>query len=161
MTSERIDFKTTLGNAKSEFVALQQELGECLARQEELEKKLAAVRQMIYSFSNVLGETFDEADELGLTEAVRQAFKSSSSAMSALQVKGRMVDLGFDIAKYGNIMAAVHTVIGRLVKQSEIMQNGTDGAGKPCYQSIPKMAPPPGTIKILTPDGIVHDVSKK
>jgi hypothetical protein len=46
--------------------ALQKDLGDCLKQQDQLEKKLTAVRQMIYGFSNALGEEFDEADSLGV-----------------------------------------------------------------------------------------------
>jgi chromosome segregation ATPase len=134
VTDERIDYKKNLASAKVEFASLQKELGEALKRQEELEKKLTAIRQMIYSFSDVVGESFDEVEELGLTDAVRQAFRTSATRLTPPQVKARMWELGFDVTKYGNAMAAIHTVIGRLVSNGEITQNGTDGANKPAYQ---------------------------
>jgi hypothetical protein len=131
----RIDFKETLKNAKAELAELQHEMGLCLQRQEELEKKIAAIRQMIMGFSAALGEQFVEEDSLGLTDAIRQAFKTHEAPLTPTDVRGRLEALGYDTSKYGNMMASVHTIINRLVTQGQIRQNGTI-AGKPAYQWI-------------------------
>jgi hypothetical protein len=128
-----MNFKESLDNAKAELVELQQELGYCLKNQEGLEKKIAAVRQMIAGFSDALGEKFVEEDSLGLTDAIRQAFKTSDASLTPTDLRGRLESLGYDTSKYGNLMASVHTVINRLLHQEQIQPNGTIG-GKPAYQ---------------------------
>ena len=130
---ERLDFRQSLKAAKAELIALQQELGNCLAEQEELERKIAAVRQMIFGFSNALHEQFEEADELGLTDAVRQAFKTSKVPLEPTAVRTRLQELGFNISKYGNFMASIHTVIGRLVTSREIKQQNAQPGNKVAY----------------------------
>jgi hypothetical protein len=142
----RMDFKESLKAAKAELAALQHELGGCLKHQEELEKKIAAVRQMITGFSDALGEQFVEEDSLGLTDAIRQAFRTSGSPMTPTDVKGRLETLGYDTSKYGNMMASVHSVINRLVKQGQIRGVGALG-GKPAYQWS---GPSPSVEDILT-----------
>lgn len=142
----RIDFEQTLRAAKDELAALQMEMGQCLSRQEGLDKKIAAVRAMIIGFSSALGKEFDEADSLGLTEAVTKAFATSSNRLVATDVKDRMKDLGFDVNKYGNMMAAIHTVIGRLANQGKIKQNGNIN-GKPAYEWM-GLTPPPQPISL-------------
>jgi cysteinyl-tRNA synthetase len=132
----RMDYKQSLENAKIELAALQKELGECLRSQEELEKKIVAIRQMIVAFSNALGQDFDEGDALGLTDALRQAFKTSNMRLAATDVRLRLESLGYDITRYGNMMAAIHTVISRLVDQGQIRQNGTNNSNKPVYEWI-------------------------
>jgi hypothetical protein len=136
MVEQRIDFKKSLNDAKGELRALQAELGECLAQQEEIERKLLAVRQMIVSFSNVLGEQFEEADELGLTDAVRQAFKTQTAPLEPTAVRTRLQQLGFNTNKYGNFMASVHTVINRLVKSGEIKQQILQPGNKVAYMYL-------------------------
>jgi chromosome segregation ATPase len=130
---ERLDFRQSLKAAKAELAALQQELGDCLGQQEELERKIAAVRQMIFGFSNALHEQFEEADELGLTDAVRQAFKTSKGPLEPTAVRTRLQELGFNISKYGNLMASIHTVISRLVHQQQLKQQQIQPGNKVGY----------------------------
>jgi hypothetical protein len=131
--TERLDFKQALKAAKTELVVVQEELGECLARQEELEKQLAALRLVISGFSSGLGEQFEEADEIGLTDAVRQAFSTHSTALEPTAVRTRLQQLGFNTKKYGNFMASVHTVINRLAQRGEIKQQQIQPGNKVGY----------------------------
>ena len=133
MVEQRIDFRKSLTEAKDELRALQAELGDCLAQQEGLERKILAVRQMIVGFSNVLGEQFDEVDELGLTDAVRQAFKTQTAPLEPTAVRTRLQELGFNTNRYGNFMASVHTVIQRLLKSHEIKQQVIQPGNKVAY----------------------------
>jgi len=45
--------------------------------------------------------------------------------------------MGYDTGKYGNLMASVHSIIGRLEKRGEIRSSGTIG-GKPAHVWVPK-----------------------
>jgi hypothetical protein len=139
--NQRLDFAESLKAAKVELGELQAELGECLAQQEELEKKIAAVRQMIFGFSNALGETFEEADEIGLTEAVRQAFKTQTEPLEPIAVRTRLQQLGFNTKRFGNLMASIHTVINRLVGQGQIRPQNLQPGNKPAYVWIPRLGP--------------------
>ncbi len=131
-----MDFKQSLELAKGELKHLQQELGECMKKQAELEKKIAAVRQMIVGFSDALGEKFIEEDTLGLTDAIRQAFKTAGRRLAPTEVKDRLESIGYDTSKYGNMMASVHSVINRLVQQKQLQQINV--GGKPGYEWIPQ-----------------------
>jgi hypothetical protein len=159
----RMDFREALNSAKAELTALQQELGTCLKQQEVLEKKIVAVRQMIVGFSDALGEQFVEEDSLGLTDAIRQAFKTSSQPMTPTDVKGRLELLGYDTSKYGNLMASVHTIITRLTRQGQITAAGTAG-NKPTYRWVQKMDPLPAYPPTVSPPPTadhVEDALKK
>ena len=112
-------------------------MGECLERQEELEIKIIAVRQMINGFANVAGEVFDEADELGLTDAIRQAIKTNMAPLEPTDIRTKLQQLGFKTAKYGNFMSSVHTVIGRLLKNGEIKQQNIP-PNRPAYIWVDK-----------------------
>jgi hypothetical protein len=133
MTAQRLDFKDSLKVAKAELFTLQEELGILLEQQEAVEKKIVAVRQMIVAFSNVTGELFEEADEMGMTEAIRQAFKANKGPLEPTAVRTRVQELGFDTKKYGNFMASVHTVINRLVQQGELKQQLVQPGNRNAY----------------------------
>jgi len=83
------DFRQSLENAKAELSALQQQLGEAIAVQEELEKKIVAMRQMIVALSNVLSEQVEEPNDIGMTDAVRHAIKTHNGPLEPTAVRNR------------------------------------------------------------------------
>lgn len=117
---DRMDFTKSLETAKVELAHLQKELGDCLKEQGRLEKKIVAVRQMIVGFSDALGEKFVEEDSLGLTDAIRQAYKTAGGKLAPTELKDRLESIGYDTSKYGNLMASLHSVINRLVTQGQL-----------------------------------------
>ncbi len=132
------DYKAVLEMAKADLLQTQNEMGDCLKRQEELEKKIAGLRATIAALSRMLNEEFVEEDAMGLTDAIREAFRSVglSGNLTPTEVKGRLEMMGYDTRKYGNVMASVHTIINRLESKREIRNVGTRGDGKPCYQWV-------------------------
>lgn len=154
-----INYKAVLEAAKVDLMREQNALGDCLKLQEMYEKKISGLRATIAALSRMLDEEFVEEDALGLTDAIRQAFKSAGTNgnLTATEVRGKLEMLGFDIRKYGNLMASVHTIVGRLVNSGYIRHVGTRGGeNKPTYQwtgketflletAPAKMTPPPAS----------------
>lgn len=131
------NYKAVLEAAKADLKKEQNALGDCLKRQETHEKKILGLRATIAALSRMLDEDFVEEDALGLTDAVRQAFKSAgpSGNLTATEVRAKLEMLGFDIRKYGNLMSSVHTVCARLLNSGYIRHVGTRaGENKPTYQ---------------------------
>jgi chromosome segregation ATPase len=129
------DFKDTLDKAKKELISNQQRLGRILQEQEELENRNTKLREVVNTLSRLLGEQFVEEDAIGLTDAIRQAFKTSSTPLQPTEIRDRLKSIGLDITKYGNVMASVHSVINRLLSRREIQQVAV--GGKPAYQWKP------------------------
>jgi hypothetical protein len=143
MAVTKDDYKNTLEKAKAELIANQQRLGTLLQEQEEVEDYNVRLREVIVTLSRLLGEQFVEEDALGLTDAIKQAFKSSSVPLHPTQVRDVLKSMGIDITKYGNVMASVHSVINRLNTRGDI--TGCIVGGKPAFQWNPvrRMTPPP------------------
>lgn len=114
-------YKAAFKKAKLDFVLAQKELGETNRRKAELETRVASLRETVIALGRICGEEFDEADALGLTEAIRQTFMASPNlVMTAQNVRDRLEALGFNVAKYGNALASIHTVITRLQRKGDI-----------------------------------------
>ena len=131
------DYKAILESAKADLIKEQNDLGDCMRRQEMHEKRISGLRATIAALSRMLDEEFIEEDALGLTDAIRQAFKSmgKNGNLTPVEVKGKLELLGFDTRKYGNLMASVHTILNRLVQSGYIRPIGTRGGeNKVCYQ---------------------------
>jgi hypothetical protein len=123
--------------AKADLMKEQNELGDCLKQQEMHEKRISGLRATIAALSRMLDEEFVEEDALGLTDAIRQAFKSmgKNGNLTAVEVRASLEMLGFDTRKYGNLMASVHTILNRLVHSGYLSPIGTRGGeNKVCYQ---------------------------
>lgn len=144
------DYKVVLDQAKTDLLKTQEQMGDCLKEQENLEKKIAGLRATIAALARMLDEEFFEEDAMGLTDAIREAFRSmgTNGSLTPTEVKGRLEMMGYNTAKYGNVMASVHTIINRLATKGEIKQVGTRADNKPCYALVVRpntitKAPPP------------------
>ena len=143
-----IDHLQHLESLKSELLERQRELGGYIQKQEELETRVASLREIIAAMSRMLGQEYVPEDAMGLTDAIRHAFKTAGSTpLAAVDVRERLKQLGFDITAYGNVLNSIHTVIGRLATRGEIKDAGVKGPtnqrGYSWAAPIGKIAPPP------------------
>lgn len=140
------DYKKILEQAKKDLLGAQEEMGECLEQQEQIEKKITALRQTVTALSRMLDEDFVEEDAMGLTDAIRLVFqnKEQSGTLIPTEVRDALAVHGFNLKKYGNVMASVHSVITRLADRGEIILAGTRADGKAAYRW--KWPPPPRGI---------------
>jgi hypothetical protein len=143
------DYKAILEKAKNDLLLTQAQLGEKFKEQEMLEKKITGLRATIAALARMLDEEFVEEDAIGLTDAIRAAFRAAGLAgtLTPTEVKEKLEMMGYNTAKYGNVMASVHTIINRLVGKREIKQAGTRADNKPCYQIMPTLADLAGAKK--------------
>jgi hypothetical protein len=96
------------------------DLGELLDQREQLEISIAKKKQQIAALMT-LTEQNEEVDQVigmtlgGLTEAVIAVFRAETpKALTPVQVKEKLAQLGFPVAHYRNVMAAIHTILKRL-----------------------------------------------
>jgi hypothetical protein len=56
-----------------------------------------------------------------LTDACRVVLKNAGRAMTPIEVRDRLQAIGFDLDRYTNSLAAVHTVLKRLNQSQEVL----------------------------------------
>ena len=136
--------RQALEQFKGEIVAKKLELGKCIQKQEELETAVAKLQEVAVAIARLLGEEYVPEDAMGLTDAIRQAFKTTpNAAMTTKEVRARLQQMGFDITQYGNVLASIHTVISRLHAKKEIKHAAVRNDGKPAYQWVNPPPPSP------------------
>ncbi len=108
MTSE--EYRSALAAAIREY----EELG---AKRRDIDDRLAQLAQTIGTLSRLLGLT--PTVPLGLTDACRLALRSGVP-MTPIEVRDRLLGIGFDLSIYSNDLSAIHTVLKRLNEASEI-----------------------------------------
>ena len=112
-------YKAALKEAQADLAHCIEELGAAQIKAELLEYRIFELRQTISSLAKLCGEEYVEEDALGLTESVRLALKTAGSQMTPQAVRARLMSMGFDVTKYGNLLAAIHTVLKRLDEKGE------------------------------------------
>ncbi|HJZ75129.1 MAG TPA: hypothetical protein VKE51_25520 [Vicinamibacterales bacterium] len=109
MTHE--DYRRALEAAAREYEAL----GE---KRREIDQRLAELTQSIATLSKLLGLT--PTVPMGLTDAVRLVVRGAGVPMTPIEVRDRLAAIGFDVSKYVNDLAAVHTILKRLNEAGEL-----------------------------------------
>jgi len=121
MTTE--DYQRALKAAAREYEAL----GE---QRQQIDKRLGELAQTIATLSRLCGLT--ATVPWGLTDACRTVLRSAGRPMSPLEVRDRLAGIGFDLTRYTNDLAAIHTTLKRL-NESEELRFTTRGSGEKAY----------------------------
>jgi len=123
-----------------------QKYSDLFRQREELDSELSKLRQFIHATANMLPDEDRRgyqpqlsalaSQTSGLTEAVRDALRlvtADNSSATATQIRDRLVQDGFDFARYtSNPLASVNTVLRRF-KPGEVKTGQTE-RGVTTYQ---------------------------
>ena len=105
------DYRRALATAIREYEALGQQ-------RQDIDKRLAEVAQTIGTLSRLCG--LIPTVPLGLTDACRLVVRGAGVPVSATDVRDRLQAIGFDLSKYANDLAAIHTILKRLNESREL-----------------------------------------
>jgi hypothetical protein len=119
------DYKRALATAIREYEALGQQ-------RQDVDKRLAEVAQTIGTLSRLCGLT--PTVPMGLTDACRLVVRGAGVPVAPTDVRQRLQAIGFDLSKYANDLAAIHTILKRLNESGELraIARGPD-PGKQTY----------------------------
>jgi hypothetical protein len=109
MTSD--DYRRALATAIREYEALGQE-------RQDIDKRIAEVAQTIGTLSRLCGLT--PTVPMGLTDACRLVVRGAGVPVTPADVRQRLQSIGFDLSKYANDLAAIHTILKRLNESGEL-----------------------------------------
>lgn len=109
---------------KKALEAAQKELAQATQLQKETQRRIMKLRQTIFSLTMLL--TKEAADhivksveEIGLTDAIREILRIGEKPLSPIEVRKALEELGYDLSKYTNPLASIHTILKRLVKKGQ------------------------------------------
>jgi len=108
MTAE--DYRRALETAVREY----EDLGQ---RRQAIDGRLAEIAQTIGTLSRLCGLV--PTVPMGLTDACRLVTRAGEP-MTPAEVRDRLLAIGFDLSKYSNDLAAIHTILKRLNGSGEL-----------------------------------------
>jgi hypothetical protein len=80
---------------------------------------------------------YDMEPEVGFTDAIRKVLSTVPMNMyTAVGVRDELIKSGFDVDKYTNPMASVHTILKRLVENSEVLTYDEEGKTVYCWNPV-------------------------
>lgn len=107
---------------KDEYVraldAACREWEELAQRRAGLDKRLSRLHETIAALTRLCGYT--PTVPWGMTDAIRVLLHRAEAPMTAVDVRERLRTIGFDLSKYANDLAVIHTVLKRLTKAGEV-----------------------------------------
>jgi chromosome segregation ATPase len=147
-------YKKALEDSKRELRAL-------VAQRDEINLRIERAQAAINGLANMLDnpdETVAQLAEMneivgpvGLTDAVGRVVQASLDGFTAVEVRDMLEAMKFDLSKYSNALAAIHTTLKRL-EGSRKVRSFTTPQGDTRYQwqwkqsiqiNVPKVPPPP------------------
>jgi hypothetical protein len=114
-----------------------------IADRSALDARIGQLRQTIGTLTKLCGLT--PTVPLGLTDAVRMVMANAPGPVTATWVRDRLDAVGIDLDRYANALAAIHTVLKRLVEAGEIHAEDADESTRVVYQRINSRPPSPAT----------------
>ena len=93
-----------------------EELG---AKRREIDERLAQLAQTIGTLNRLCG--YVATVPWGLTDACRVVLHGAGRPMTPTEIRDRLEGIGFDLTKYANTLAAIHTVLKRLNESKEVI----------------------------------------
>lgn len=118
------EYKAALDAACREYERL-------LAERTALDDRLSKLQETIASLTRLCG--YEPTVPWGLTDAIRVILQRSDQEITSLDVRERLRTIGFDLSKYANELAAIHTVLKRLHRGGELHFAGRRD-GSPLYR---------------------------
>jgi hypothetical protein len=107
------------------------EYQELAQQRADLDRRLAQLAQTIGSLNRLCGFTPNVA--VGLTDGCRMVLNAAGHPLTAMEVRQQLEAMGFDVTKYSNDLAPIHTVLKRLTESDEV-RFVPRGYAKPAYE---------------------------
>jgi hypothetical protein len=99
------DYRRALDAAVREYEAL-------IKQRADLDGRIAQLTHSIGTLTRLCG--YVPTVPWGLTEACRMVLKAAGQPLTVTEVRAQLEAMGFDLSRYSNALAAIHTVIRRL-----------------------------------------------
>jgi hypothetical protein len=118
------DYRKALESATLELEAVTRQRA-------DLDKRIGQLMQTVGNLMRLCGMT--PTVEMGITDACRMVLRSAGAPLTVVEIRTQLAAMGFDLARYENDLAAIHTVLKRLNQAGET-RFVSRSWGRPSYE---------------------------
>jgi hypothetical protein len=132
------------------------EMAKLLHERASLDSRLSQLNSTIEVLSGLLNEapkpeavlSAEMLEGMGISEAIRRVLRDANVGLAPSQIKNKLIESGFELAKYANSGAVIYNTLKRLELQKEIVAV-RDSSGAIAYAVAPSFA---DVLGPLSPD---------
>jgi hypothetical protein len=119
-------------------------------RQKQAQQDMSKFRYLAFANANMLPdderrqivEEIESSGAVGFTDTIRQLYRDSApKPLTAMQIRGKLAEAGFDLSGQSNALASIHSVIRRLATAGYITPHGDPDVGGYRWKGLPSNHP--------------------
>jgi hypothetical protein len=114
MNTSENTYLQSLEAARAEMTALEAEERRLFIRKAQIKRTITALTLLCFDDSTGI-------NGMTLSNAIRTAISSAGKALSAIQIRIKLEELGFDLSPYKNPLASIHTAMQRMTENEELI----------------------------------------
>lgn len=146
-------YKKALAKAMTEWTSLTKQERKIAVRKAQLKESIRAL--------SALCSEPPDINALSLSDAIRLMIRSTRGGLSRTGIRDKLEEMGYDLKKFKNAMASIHTAVDRMVESEEFVPVSSDEkkveAG-PELKPVPE--PLPGLNNITTLQGLLSEMTQ-
>jgi hypothetical protein len=111
-------FKAALDKAMADWNDLARKEKEMVVRKAQLKATIIAL--------SALCSDLPDINALSLSDAIRLMIRSTGGGLSPIGIRDKLDEMGFDLKKFKNPLASIHTAVNRLADSGEFARLPND-----------------------------------
>jgi hypothetical protein len=115
-----------------------EELEEIKVKEKEMAYRKAKLNESVSALKPLVFKHTWDINTLGLSDAIRFVFSNTKRALSAIEIRAKLEDLGYSIDGFENPLANIHTAVKRMSDTNELSPVESDGKKK-VFESGPEL----------------------
>ena len=143
-------YKRSYKAAIDELSKLMEQFEDLEGQMEALRERMATVRKGVHGLAALCGANPEKeyphlfprtiSADIGFTDAIREVFKSGDvhEYYSPVRMRDELKKRGFDLSKYKNPLASIHTILKRLHFNEEVKMSTSSDGGISYYWNLSK-----------------------
>ena len=108
-------YKDALQTAYDQWLELQVQERYIVMQKSRLRQTFLALFPLAYPDGNA-----PDLSSMSLADAIRMVIGGIDRPVNAIEMRGKLLDIGFDLSKYDNPLANIHTAMNRMVEAEEM-----------------------------------------
>jgi hypothetical protein len=134
---ERSYYKQARDKALKDYREISRQIHELNLRKGQLRETITALNSLCSRLPNV--------ESLSLSNAIRVVYATANRFLTPIEVKGKLEDLGYNVSRFKNPLASIHTALERMAKTDELSKREDEDEKK--FEAGKKLKKPPVEVQ--------------